>query len=74
VTIGLLWQQTASRLNSGDCSHRLHETVTDEIRLFVPDTYNVLGADGFGHSDYRKKLRHQLSQARGTKDGRKAAP
>lgn len=29
----------------------------DEIRPFVPGTYRVLGTDGFGRSDYRRKLR-----------------
>jgi pyruvate dehydrogenase E1 component len=30
----------------------------DQIRAFVPGRYRVLGTDGFGRSDYRKKLRH----------------
>jgi pyruvate dehydrogenase E1 component len=29
----------------------------DQIRPFVPGTYRVLGTDGFGRSDYRRKLR-----------------
>jgi pyruvate dehydrogenase E1 component len=29
----------------------------DQIREYVPDTYRVLGTDGFGRSDTRKKLR-----------------
>jgi pyruvate dehydrogenase E1 component len=29
----------------------------DEIRPFVKGTYRVLGTDGFGRSDYRRKLR-----------------
>jgi pyruvate dehydrogenase E1 component len=29
----------------------------DQIRPFVPGSYRVLGTDGFGRSDYRKKLR-----------------
>ncbi len=29
----------------------------DQIRPFVPGHYKVLGTDGFGRSDYRKKLR-----------------
>ena len=29
----------------------------DGIRQFVPGTYKVLGTDGFGRSDYRRKLR-----------------
>jgi pyruvate dehydrogenase E1 component len=32
----------------------------DQVRLFVPGTYRVLGTDGFGRSDYRKKLRHHF--------------
>jgi pyruvate dehydrogenase E1 component len=32
----------------------------DQIRPFVPGTYRVLGTDGFGRSDYRKKLRHHF--------------
>ena len=30
----------------------------EQIRAFVPAPYRVLGTDGFGRSDYRKKLRH----------------
>ncbi len=30
---------------------------SDQIRQFVPGTYCVLGTDGFGRSDYRRKLR-----------------
>jgi pyruvate dehydrogenase E1 component len=29
----------------------------DQIRPYVPGTYRVLGTDGFGRSDYRRKLR-----------------
>jgi len=29
----------------------------DQIRPFVPGSFRVLGTDGFGRSDYRKKLR-----------------
>jgi pyruvate dehydrogenase E1 component len=29
----------------------------DQIRPFVPGTYRVLGTDGFGRSDFRKRLR-----------------
>jgi len=29
----------------------------DQIRPFVPGRYQVLGTDGFGRSDYRRKLR-----------------
>jgi pyruvate dehydrogenase E1 component len=29
----------------------------DQIRPFVPRRYQVLGTDGFGRSDYRRKLR-----------------
>jgi pyruvate dehydrogenase E1 component len=32
-------------------------TFADQIRPFVKRTYKVLGTDGFGRSDYRKKLR-----------------
>ncbi|HJN96783.1 MAG TPA: pyruvate dehydrogenase (acetyl-transferring), homodimeric type [Gammaproteobacteria bacterium] len=31
---------------------------SDQIREFVPDSYRVLGTDGFGRSDSRKQLRH----------------
>ncbi|MDP6414712.1 MAG: pyruvate dehydrogenase (acetyl-transferring), homodimeric type, partial [Gammaproteobacteria bacterium] len=31
---------------------------SDQIREFVPDSYRVLGTDGFGRSDNRKQLRH----------------
>ena len=30
---------------------------SDQIRQFVPDSYRVLGTDGFGRSDSREKLR-----------------
>ena len=30
----------------------------DQIRTWVPGRYRVLGTDGFGRSDYRKKLRY----------------
>jgi pyruvate dehydrogenase E1 component len=30
----------------------------DQIRPYVPGRYKVLGTDGFGRSDYRKKLRY----------------
>jgi pyruvate dehydrogenase E1 component len=30
----------------------------DQIRPYVPGRYKVLGTDGFGRSDYRRKLRH----------------
>ena len=29
----------------------------DQIRAFVPRRYRVLGTDGFGRSDYRRRLR-----------------
>jgi pyruvate dehydrogenase E1 component len=32
-------------------------TFADQIRPFVPGTYKVLGTDGYGRSDYRRKLR-----------------
>lgn len=31
---------------------------SDQVREFVPDSYRVLGTDGFGRSDSREKLRH----------------
>ena len=30
----------------------------DQIRTWVPGRYRVLGTDGYGRSDYRRKLRH----------------
>jgi len=33
------------------------KTYADQIRPFVPRRYRVLGTDGFGRSDYRRKLR-----------------
>lgn len=33
------------------------KTFADQIRPFVPRRYSVLGTDGFGRSDYRRKLR-----------------
>ena len=32
-------------------------TVSEQIRKYIPNTYTVLGTDGFGRSDTRKKLR-----------------
>ena len=32
--------------------------LADQIRPFVRQRYRVLGTDGFGRSDYRRKLRH----------------
>ena len=32
-------------------------TVADQIRPYVPRSYSVLGADGFGRSDRRSELR-----------------
>jgi pyruvate dehydrogenase E1 component len=29
----------------------------DQIRPFVPGSFRALGTDGFGRSDYRKRLR-----------------
>jgi pyruvate dehydrogenase E1 component len=34
------------------------KSYADQIRAFVPQLYTVLGTDGFGRSDSRKKLRH----------------
>ncbi|MDG2141679.1 MAG: pyruvate dehydrogenase (acetyl-transferring), homodimeric type [Gammaproteobacteria bacterium] len=34
------------------------KTYSDQVREFVPDTYKVLGTDGFGRSDTREQLRH----------------
>ena len=31
---------------------------SDQIREYVPDSYRVLGTDGFGRSDSREQLRH----------------
>lgn len=31
---------------------------SDQIREFVPDSYRVLGTDGYGRSDSREQLRH----------------
>ena len=33
---------------------------SEQIRPFVPGTFRTLGTDGFGRSDYRKKLRHHF--------------
>ena len=32
----------------------------EQIRHYVPSAYHVLGTDGFGRSDYRRKLRHHF--------------
>jgi pyruvate dehydrogenase E1 component len=33
------------------------KSFADQIRPFVPGTYKVLGTDGYGRSDYRRRLR-----------------
>ena len=33
---------------------------SDQIRQWVPDSYRVLGTDGFGRSDTREQLRHHF--------------
>jgi pyruvate dehydrogenase E1 component len=32
----------------------------EQVRPFVPGRYKVLGTDGFGRSDYRRRLRHHF--------------
>ena len=32
----------------------------EQIRPYVPSAYHVLGADGFGRSDFRRRLRHHF--------------
>ena len=34
------------------------KTYFDQLRPFIPSAFRVLGADGFGRSDTRDKLRH----------------
>ena len=34
------------------------KSYADQIRPYIPGRYKVLGTDGFGRSDTRKKLRH----------------
>ena len=36
------------------------KTFAEQIRPFVGRNYRVLGTDGFGRSDYRRKLRHHF--------------
>jgi pyruvate dehydrogenase E1 component len=36
------------------------KSFADQIRPFVPRRYRVLGTDGFGRSDYRRKLREHF--------------
>jgi pyruvate dehydrogenase E1 component len=36
----------------------------DQIREFVPGSYTVLGTDGFGRSDTRRKLREFFEVSR----------
>ena len=49
----------AGRDRSGGRLHRLHEVCSPTRSAFVPrPEYKVLGTDGFGRSDSRKKLRH----------------
>ena len=34
--------------------------LSEQVRPYVEDKYHVLGTDGFGRSDYRRKLRHHF--------------
>ncbi len=34
------------------------KSYSDQVREYIPDTYRVLGTDGFGRSDSREMLRH----------------
>ncbi len=34
--------------------------LSEQVRPYVEDRYHVLGTDGFGRSDYRRKLRHHF--------------
>src|SRR5690606_6188685 len=36
------------------------KSFADQIGNYVPGTYRVLGTDGFGRSDYRRKLRRHF--------------
>ena len=36
----------------------------EQLRPYIPGTYTVLGTDGFGRSDSRKKLRHFFEVSR----------
>ena len=40
--------------------HDYIKQFADQIRPFVPGTYSVLGTDGIGRSDYRKRLRRHF--------------
>ena len=51
-------QCLGGRRGAGGGGDRLHAEFADQIRPYVPARYRVLGTDGFGRSDYRKKLRH----------------
>ena len=42
---------------AGGRRDRLHAAFADQIRGWVPGRYRVLGTDGYGRSDYRRKLR-----------------
>ena len=39
---------------------RLHRAFAEQIRPYVKRRYHVLGTDGFGRSDYRRKLREHF--------------
>ncbi len=40
------------------------KAVADQLRAFVPGRYSVLGTDGFGRSDVRKRLRDHFEVSR----------
>jgi pyruvate dehydrogenase E1 component len=41
------------------------KTYGEQLRGYIPTSYKVLGTDGFGRSDTRKKLRHFFEVDRG---------
>ena len=56
VTAALSARNTAPVIASTDYMKQF----ADQIRPFVPGSYRVLGTDGFGRSDYRKRLRRHF--------------
>ena len=51
-------QCLAGRQRAGGRRHRLHPALRRADPALRARRYRVLGTDGFGRSDYRKKLRH----------------
>ncbi|HAJ75221.1 MAG TPA: pyruvate dehydrogenase (acetyl-transferring), homodimeric type [Gammaproteobacteria bacterium] len=58
ATVPYVTQQLKTKQGPVIAATDYMKAYSDQIREFVPDSYRVLGTDGFGRSDSRKQLRH----------------